>query len=111
MSIEALWSVQFISNQNIVGSGVAVFETQRVLGGDAQYTYIGEYSAENNTFNARVVVSLYGNNPFSVFGNRSQFTLLLSGQQAEQTFDAVGHIEGEPQSKIVIRLTRRAELP
>jgi hypothetical protein len=36
---------------------------------------------------------------------------LLSGQPAEQIFDAVGHIEGEPQNRIVIRLTRRAELP
>jgi hypothetical protein len=111
MSIEALWSVEFISNHNIVGSGVAVLETQRILGGDAQYTYMGEYRVENSTFHARIVVSMYGNNAFSVFGDRRQFTLLLSGQPAEQIFDAVGHIEGEPQNRIVIRLTRRAELP
>ena len=111
MNIEALYSVEFLSNQNIFGSGVAILETQRVLGGDANYTYIGDYHVQNNIFTARVNVSLYGNNPFSIFGNRRQFTLILSGNASAQTFDAQGQIENEPQNRIVIRLTRRAELP
>ena len=111
MSVEALWSVEFVSNQRIVGTGVAVLETQRILGGDSQYTYVGEYKVENGAFSASVLVSLFGNNPFSVFGTRRKFRLLLSGRIAEQRFDAEGHIEGEPQNIILIRLHRRAELP
>lgn len=41
--IEALWSVEFMSNLQGAGAGVAVFETGRVLGGDAGYTYVGKY--------------------------------------------------------------------
>jgi hypothetical protein len=111
MSVEALWSVEFFSNQEIFGSGVAVLETQRVLGGDSQYTYVGEYDVQNNSFNARITVRHYSGEPFSVFGNREEFNLILSGAPEQQTFEVNGYIEGEPQNEINIRLTRRAELP
>ncbi|MFN3715211.1 MAG: hypothetical protein ACK4R8_00640 [Thiobacillus sp.] len=35
MSIEALWSVEFISNSGVFGADVAVFESGRIYGGDA----------------------------------------------------------------------------
>jgi len=111
MSVEALWSVEFISSNKIFGSGVAVLETEKVLGGDAQYTYVGDYKVVNDTFFAHIAVSHYAGATFSAFGNRKQFNLVLSGTPADRTIDAEGHIEGEPQNKILIRLTRRAELP
>jgi hypothetical protein len=112
MSVEALWSLEFFSSQNIEGTGVAVLETNRVLGGDAQYTYVGEYSVENNSFTARILISLYGNNPYSAFGyRRDPFWLIVSGQHGNQEFEARGYIEGEPEKTIRIYLTRRAELP
>jgi len=111
MSVEALWSVEFISSNQLVGTGVAVLETQRVLGGDDKYMYVGEYKIENGVFSAHITVSHYGGAPWSVFGDRNQFRLVLSGHVGDRTFDAEGYIEGEPQNKILIRLTRRAELP
>ena len=33
--LEALWSVEFVSNVNDSGAGVVVLETGRILGGDS----------------------------------------------------------------------------
>jgi len=109
--IEALWSVEFISNLQGAGAGVAVFETGRVLGGDAGFTYIGTYQANGGTLKAEVVVSKYNATGFSVFGDLQKFTLRLEGVPKHDTFDVQGYVVENPNLKIVIRLTRRAELP
>jgi hypothetical protein len=111
MSIEALWSVEFVSSQEIFGAGVAVFETNRVFGGDANYTYVGDYNAGAEGLTARIKVSHYAGRRFSIFGARDSFTLVLTGKPGPHSFDAEGYIDGEPQNTVTIRLTRRAELP
>lgn len=45
--IEALWSAEFTSNVGNFGAGVAVLETDRILGGDSQYYYVGNYQIVN----------------------------------------------------------------
>lgn len=109
--IEALWSVEFVSNVEGVGAGVAVFETGRVLGGDSAFTYIGTYKSNSGALEAEIVVSKYHNNGFSVFGDLQKFTLHLTGIPKHDTFDVQGHVVENPTLKIVVRLTRRAELP
>jgi len=37
--IEALWSVNFETSLGMYGFGVAVFETNRILGGDREKAY------------------------------------------------------------------------
>lgn len=73
--LEALWSVEFVSNVNRFGSGVAVLESGRVLGGDAQYFYIGSYSVENGTATATVSITHYSGPPISVLGATTSATL------------------------------------
>jgi hypothetical protein len=111
--LEALWSVEFVSNsQGVgVGAGVAVIENGKVLGGDAQYFYVGECKVENGTVYATVKVTHYFGQPHSVFGTAKQFTLSLSGKPAQTTFDMSGNVIENPQLKILIRFSRRAELP
>jgi hypothetical protein len=109
--LEALWSVEFVSNVQGFGAGVAVFETGRVLGGDASYTYVGKYSSNGNGLVADIVVSNYRGAPHSVFGAIPKFTLHLEGVPKQDTFDVHGHMVENPNLKIDIRLTRRAELP
>lgn len=109
--IEALWSVNFGSNLQGFGAGVAVLETGRVLGGDAQYTYVGAYSVSGGTITANVVIRHYFGPPSSIFGNANQFTLTLSGEIEHDSFEMSGHIDGRPDLQIAIRFTRRAELP
>lgn len=107
--LEALWSVEFMAVG--MGRGVAVLETGRILGGDAQYFYVGDYSVHDGVATAKVTVTHYAGQPVTVFGPAKSITLELSGAPAHGQFDMHGHIAGNPAAKIGIRLTRRAELP
>jgi len=49
MTIEALWAVNFSTQLGFSGSGVAVFETGRIFGGDSLYYYIGDYVLNGDT--------------------------------------------------------------
>lgn len=109
--LEALWSIEFLSNVGGFGSGVVVLETGRILGGDAQYFYVGSYSVENHTIKATVKITHYAGQPLSVFGQANEVTLNLTGVPANDTFEVAGSVAGNPGLNIRIRFTRRAELP
>lgn len=109
--LEALWSVEFVSNVQSFGAGVAVLETGRVLGGDAQYFYVGTYQVENAIANAEVKVTHYAGQPNSIFGQAKQFTLKLSGKPGSAYFELYGHVVENSALLIGMRLTRRADLP
>ncbi|GMV60123.1 MAG: hypothetical protein AMXMBFR72_32160 [Betaproteobacteria bacterium] len=109
--LEALWSVEFVSNLQGVGAGVAVLETGRILGGDGQYYYVGSYRVENGTAFAEVEVTHYSGPPSSIFGLAKKFTLSLSGRPDRERFELHGNVVESPQLRIGLRLTRRAELP
>ena len=52
--IEALYGVEFWSNQSSMGYGVAVLETGRIFGGDTSFTYLGSYEIQNGVLSATV---------------------------------------------------------
>ena len=108
--IEALWSVEFISSLQGASAGVAVFETGKVLGGDSAFTYIGTYQISAGMLKAEVAVTKYSAG-VSVFGDLQKFTLRLEGAPKHDTFDVQGYVVENPNLKIGVRLTRRAELP
>ncbi len=112
--IEALWSVEFNAGSGYVGRGVVIFEHNRVVGGDLQYYYLGTYSVQDQRLNATVSAVYYDQEeaPFSVFGTDEQtIELLIAGQVGEHVITASGHRAEDPSKQIMIRLTRRAELP
>ena len=112
MNVEALWSVVFRSNLQMVGNGIAVFETGRVLGGDSTMIYVGSYRVEGETVHAEVKVNKYADAPgmYSVVGLDS-FVLEVSGKLDVQTMRLTGHVKGNPDLTIEITAERRAELP
>ncbi len=110
--LEALWSVEFLSTTTQgYGAGVIVFESNRAFGGDAQYFYIGRYELVHDTLKAEAKVTHYAGLPNSVFGPRKEFTLKLEGKIAEPMFDLKGYLVEQPGMKIIVRLTKRADLP
>jgi hypothetical protein len=109
--LEALWSVEFDSNVNDFGAGVAVFESGRILGGDSCYTYVGSYNVVNSSLDAKIKVTHYAGKPHSIFGPASEFNLVLTGVPSQASFKAVGHVKENPELKIAMKLTRQAELP
>lgn len=109
--LEALWSVEFVSNLERFGAGVVIFETGRVYGGDSAYYYIGRVQVKNGAVEADIEVIHYAGQPFSIFGPFNRFNLKLTGKIQEPIMELQGFLIENPVMKILVRLTKRAELP
>ena len=109
--IEAMYGIEFISNQNDGGYGIVIFETGRVLGGDSSFVFVGDYEVENGRLNARVKCTNDRKILRSIFGDYDEFNLVLEGQPNHGEMVLGGHMVENPEMKIFIKLTRRAELP
>jgi len=116
MSIEALYGVEFASNVLIdngdnAGFGIAVLETQRILGGDSSFLYVGDYECKDGILYANVKCTNDRKSLRSVFGDINEFNLCLAGKPANDEFMLKGYMVENPNMKIDIKMTRRAELP
>ena len=109
--VEALYGVEFLSNSEGIGYGVAVLETNRILGGDTSFVYIGEYEIENGVIYAKIKCTNDREVKESIFGEINKFNLELTGKIARDEFILQGHMVEHPSHKIAVKLTRRAELP
>jgi hypothetical protein len=112
MSVEALWSVEFMSNLGDIGAGVAVFENGNVYGGDGNYYYLGKYKIVNSRVDATVNVVHYAGQPNSIFGQDTRpFSLKIGGNISEPVMSLVGFRGDDTSKQMGLRLTKRAELP
>ena len=113
--LEALWAVTFSSpSHRDAGTGVAVLETGRVLGGDNQYVYVGSYKTRpDGVTEAQVHVKRHTSMPgaVSLFGPIQAFDLALTGKGAADKFIMQGHMVQQPTAAIAIHFRRIAELP
>lgn len=109
--VEALWSLEFISNQQIYGAGVIVLETDRVFGGDAQYFYVGRYKIESGIIEAEVDVQHYAGRPFSIFGPSQRHRVILKGKLVVPVMELQGCLANDPAQTFTVRCTKRADLP
>ena len=109
--IEALWSVEFISDMDVMGAGVVVLETEKILGGDSQYFYVCKYEVNNQELEAEIEVTHYSGEANSIFGPEDKFSVKITGEIKKEIMMGQGHRVDNPQRKLGVRLTRRAELP
>lgn len=109
--VEAMWSVQFITNEVTGGFGIVVLETERVMGGDSSYLYTGRYRMEHGTLHGKIRVRKYAPGNQSVFGDIPEFNLTLQGTPAQRSWELVGVMDEAPDKRITIRLERQDELP
>jgi len=111
MSVEALWSVEFKSNLQLFGSGVVIFETGRVFGGDSTFYYVGDYEVRNNEIEGLISITNYSGNNHSVIGSGNNFNIRLKGPIKSPKMELAGHRVDAPDVKVIVSLIRRAELP
>ena len=117
--VEGLWSVEFTradggAEDDDQGSGVVVLETQRVLGGDYGYTYIGNYEVAGGMMTVDVQITPFINEAASVFAGvepGDPYDLQLSGHATDNEIQLAGHLKNDPSQQISINLIKRAELP
>lgn len=113
--LEALWTIRFTSIRGF-GAGVVVLETGRVMGGDGQFVYVGEYRAQpDGTVVAEIDAKEHTNIPgaSSVLGPYKKFQLKLAGRPSAdgQTIHLSGQMTAPAGPAISIELKRCAELP
>jgi hypothetical protein len=109
--IEAMYGLEFISNQNDGGHGVIILETGRAFGGDSSFIYIGEYTVRNQYISAKVKCTNDRRVLQSIFGAIDEFNLILEGALDHEQMTLQGHMVENPDMQVAVRLTRRAELP
>lgn len=109
--LEAMWSVQFVTNRATGGFGIVVLETERVMGGDSSYMYVGSYKVEHGVVKAKIRVTKYAPGNASVFGDLHEFNLTLEGTPDQNSWELSGVMDEAPENKIAIRLERQGELP
>jgi hypothetical protein len=109
--LEALWSIEFVSNLGIYGAGVIIFETGRVFGGDSQYFYVGTCEVKHDNLEAEINVTHYHGQPFSIFGPLKKFKAKLTGKLQEPTMELNGFLLEDPNQRFIVRLIKRADLP
>jgi len=110
--VEALWSVDFQSNFGFVGTGIAVFETNRVFGGDSAMIYVGSYQVGGGHVDALINVRKYANvHGLSSAVGLDSFNLQVRGEAHHDEMFLTGHVVEDPARTLNIRAIRRAELP
>ncbi len=116
--LEALWTTEFISNQNLMGRGIAIFETGRVYGGDASFYYLGTCEAKHGAINGeaamvvegKVRIIHYAGTPLSVIGFRDDFELEIRGKLETPHMRLIGQVVDDPSKYIIIKCTKRQNL-
>lgn len=109
--IEAMYGIEFASNQNDGGFGIVILETGRILGGDSSFVFVGDYEVVNGSVQARIKCTNDRKILQSVFGNINEFNLVLDGASGHNEMTLSGHMVENPAMAIAVKLTRRAELP
>ncbi len=110
MNIDGLWTIDFISTLHLVGSGVAVLNDKRILGGDEGYYYSGRYNTENGQFSGTIHVTRYNPKSLSVFGDIGQYTLKLEGKVQDRQIEGTATMASAPDRKLRIVGTKKEEL-
>lgn len=118
MSFEGMWAVYFGDVAGpVINSGIAVFETGRIFGGDSLMAYLGSYELLNGGISGTAKIWAY--NPhqsvttaFGKMGTR-EGTVLVFTAFPNAHGDLVGQFAEQDNSNVTIqaRLVKVAELP
>ena len=107
--MDGLWTAEFGSSTGVFGGGIVVLQNGKVMGGDAGYYYLGEYTLRGNAFEATIQISPFIKGYESVFKTVGQnLKLNLEGSVIDERHAiAQGHPEGMPYLRLGLKLTKR----
>lgn len=112
--LEGIYAVNFRSNQQSFGNGIAVFTADnKVGGGDDNYYYRGFLQVNNSAISGEIEVHHYQGSLNSIFPGVNNYTLTLAGgtQQASGgVLVLTGEVKQFPQMKISIQCKKISDL-
>lgn len=104
-----LWSVHFSSPSLIFGSGIVLMDGDSIMGGDGTFYYLGKCTSNGSSVFANVDIIQHSPG-MSIFGNLSEFTLVLTGNKSLDYITFSGNILHQSQFKISGTMKKISEL-
>jgi hypothetical protein len=110
--VDGFWTVEFQGIPNFLTGGVATLFRNRIFGGDSEYFYLGTYGVNGSEIVANIQAIAFIGGARNVFGTAEKhFSISLVGSVQGSAIIAKGSRSDAPQHSIVMRLTKRADLP
>lgn len=108
MTPEALWSLEFMDNKDHVGGGIAVLYRNRVFGGNASFTYIGEYKLNGGDIIFTVDVRRFNDYLPGLY--KDEFRYVANGKYHDLDFIVTGSPEEDENFMMAVQCTRQGEI-
>jgi hypothetical protein len=93
------------------GGGVIVLTKGHVFGGDTGFYYAGKYELQAELLRARVTVRKFLPGVVSIFGIEGDYDVELTATVSGSVINGKAVIPGHPEAGLIVRLTKRSELP
>ena len=87
-SLEALWTIRFDApggDESNLRSGVVIFETGRVFGGDAGYAYVGTFEVDGTNIRGAARILRHDPTIHSIFGDGEDFQITFDCERVSDT--------------------------
>ena len=120
MSVEGLRTVQFSKSEEEHGGiqveeqmargGIFVLTGNRMYGGGLSYYFVGTYKMTDANIEITVNTTKYNDIVPGPFGPVDKVRLIFNGHVDGQSMVLHGHVEDDPNKKLVIRAQQRTEL-
>jgi len=108
--VDGFWLMQLEAVQGR-GGGVIVLTKGHIFGGDSGFCYTGKYELQDKSLKARVTVRKFLPDVVSMFGIEGDYNVDLTGTVEGDIIKGKAVLPAHPEAAIVVRLTKRGELP
>ena len=120
MSIEGVWTVEFLKSEEEHGGikveeqmargGIFVLTGKRMYGGGLSYYFVGTYKMTDVNIEITVNATRYNDILPGLFGPADQSRLIFNGNVKGQSMILHGHVEDDPNKKLMLRAQQRTGL-
>jgi hypothetical protein len=108
MTPDALWSFEFIDNEKHHGGGVAVFNKNKILGGNNGFTYIGGYSIVEDEILIKVDIKRFFKDVPGIY--KDEFSFTAKGKYHKNQFIVTGSPDDGENFILAVQCTRQSEI-
>ena len=120
MSIEGLWTVEFLKSEEehagvqveeqMARGGIFVLTGKRMYGGGLSYYFVGTYKMTDANIEITVNATQYNDIVPGPFGPVDELRLIFNGNVNGQSMVLHGHVEDDPNKKLILRAQQRTGL-
>ena len=117
MSLEGLWTVQFAKSEEehaglqieeqLNRGGIFVLNGNQLLGGGLSYYFVGTYKVTGTNIEITLNASKYNDIVAGPFGPVNEVRLIFEGVINGNSMTLHGHVEDDPDKKLVIQAEQK----